>query len=152
MKPEASRIVESGALGRLLSRYHLRSTCLAVVVFLGLGTLTALWANPWFMRMTPVRMSDYLLLGAQAVLLGLFLGLRVPGCTLRSAVKGASVGSVLTFLGFGCALCNQVLLLIFSATALTAVFEPVQPIVGLLGVGVLLWALQLRLRERARLL
>ena len=117
------------------------------VIFGGFGTITALWHNPLFMRMTPVYIWDYLILALEALLLGFYLGLESGSC----AVKPASIGGVLAFLGFGCSVCNKILLLIFGSGFLLAYFEPIKHPLGALGLGVLGWALHKKLRLRADL-
>lgn len=116
----------------------------SVLLFVGLGTLTALWPNPVFVRMTAVAPLDFALLAAEAVLLGAYFGLR-GACV----VPGAGVGGVLGFLGFGCVLCNKLLLLAFGATALLTWFEPYRHAVGVAGVAILAALLWRKLRRRA---
>lgn len=131
-----------GAHASILSSLTIREALAALVwsvgVFLLLGTLTALWENPFFIRMTPVIWADPLILTAEAVLLGLYLGLRAPACS----IKGASLGGVLGFLGFGCSICNKILLVLFGSGFLLTYFEPVRHWVGLAGIAVLLWVLR----------
>ena len=122
----------------------LRSGLITALLFGGLGTLTALWANPWFVRMTPVSGWDFALLGAEALLLGAYLGVQAPTC----AVKQASLGGVIGFLGFGCALCNKLLVLALGTGALLSYFEPMRTPLGWLGIGVLALALYSKLGRR----
>ncbi len=129
----------------LSTREWMLSAGITVAAFLGLGTLTALWANPWFIRMTPVSALDFVILGLEAPLLGLFIGIRSAAC----GIGQASVGGVLGFLGFGCSICNQVLMLVFGASVLLTYFEPVRYLVGLVGLGVLALALYRKLAVRA---
>lgn len=117
-------------------------------VFAGLGTLTALWENPLFIRMTPITGVDYAILAAEALMLGLYLGIRAPACS----IKGASLGGVLGFLGFGCSICNKILLLIFGSGLLLTYFEPVRYWVGLAGIAFMLWALHRKLALRQSML
>ena len=139
-----------GALAGLLHprpapREWLNTLVWGGVIFGGFGTLTALWANPLFIRMTPVNAWDYVILALEALLLGLYLGLESGSC----AVKPASIGGVLAFLGFGCSVCNKILLMIFGSGFLLAYFEPIKHPLGALGLGVLGWALYKKLRLRA---
>jgi hypothetical protein len=130
---------------RLAKREALSALAWALGIFLALGTLTALWANPLFMRMTPVDGWDYVLLGAEAALAGLYLGLRGGAC----AVKRAGIGGLLGFVGFGCVLCNQVLLFVFGASFLLANVEPYRHLAGAVGILLLAWAVQRKWRSRA---
>lgn len=113
--------------------------------FMLVGTVTALWSNPWFVRMTPAAGFEVALLAAQCLLGGLYLGIRAPSC----GVKSAGSGSVLGMLGVACPICNKVLLAIFGSGLLLTYFEPIRLYVGLLGTGILLFALYRKLAARA---
>jgi len=124
-----------------------RAGLFAVPLFLALGTITALWPNPFFLRMTPVAPWDFALLFAEALLLGLYLGLHAPGC----AVGRAGLGGVLGFLGFGCALCNKVLLLVLGGPLILQYVEPWHHALGALGIAMLALALWHKARRRAEM-
>ena len=121
------------------------SAVFAAAGFFLVGTVTALWANPWFVRMTPAAGFEAALLAVQCLLGGLYLGIRAPSC----AVKSAGSGSILGVLGVACPICNKVLLAIFGSGLLLTYFEPVRLYVGLLGTGILLFALYRKLTIRA---
>lgn len=116
-------------------------TALAFAVF---GTVTAVWPNPLFIRMTPTSGWDWVLLALESVLLGAYLGVRTPAC----GVGRAGAGGVLGFLGFGCPVCNQLLVLVFGAGFLLTYFEPVRYPVGALGVLLLALAVWQKLQRR----
>ena len=137
----------SRALRSLSAHEMLFSGLLAVAGFALVGTLTAVWQNPLFGRMTPVAGYEYVLLGGQALLGGLYLAVRTPMC----AAKTAGSGGVLGFLGVACPVCNKLLLAIFGSGVLLSYFEPVRFYVGLLGVGALAWAVWRKLNVRATL-
>ena len=82
------------------------SLIIATIVFVMMGTLTALWGNPYFIRMTPVKDWNYLILSLESMLIGLFFGIPKPRC----ATKKAGIGGFIGFLGFGCSICNKLLL------------------------------------------
>ncbi len=63
---------------RLSVREWTVSVLYAVGLFVVLGTVTALWRNPLFIRMTPVTGWDFVILGLEALGLGLYLGVRAP--------------------------------------------------------------------------
>ena len=130
---------------RVTPREWAFSTAYAAAIILVLGTFTALWQNPWFFRMTPVGPWDYVILGLEGTLLGLYLGVRVTGC----GIKRATFGGVLGFLGFGCSICNKLLMLVFGAGFLLTYFEPVRYPIGAVGVAVLGFALYKKLSLRA---
>lgn len=109
-----------------------------------LGTLTALWENPLFIRMTPIYGLDYGLLAGESLLLGAYLGFQGGACM----VKRTSLAGIFGFLGFGCSICNKILLLLFGSTFLLTYFEPIRHWVGLAGLGVLAYVLSRKLSQR----
>jgi hypothetical protein len=128
----------------LALRELIASLGFAVVGFVLVGTVTALWPNPWFVRMTPAAGFEVALLAAQCLLGGLYLGIRAPSC----GIKSAGSGSVLGFLGVACPVCNKVLLAIFGSGLLLTYFEPIRLYVGLVGTGILLFALYRKVGAR----
>ena len=100
--------------------------------FVVLGTVSALWENPLFIRMTPVGGFEIAFLAALSVLLGVYVAIRRPACS----VKLAGSGGVLGFLGVACPVCNKVLLLLFGGELLLTYYEPVRIYVAALGVAV----------------
>lgn len=113
-----------------------RGTLVGLALFASLGTVTAVWINPFFVRMTPV---GYWELGATtltAMLAGVIVGLWVPQCRLRTS----GAGGVASFLGIACPTCNKVLMLIFGGPALLAWFDPVRPYLAVAGVIIMSFA------------
>ena len=51
------------------------SLSITVATFLLFDTVTALWSNPFFIRMTEVSDLDYVILGFETILIGLFFGI-----------------------------------------------------------------------------
>lgn len=98
-----------------------------------LGTVSAIWENPLFIRMTPVVGFEYFLLGALSFLCGLYVAIRRPFCSN----KPAGAGSILGLLGVACPTCNKVLLLLFGGEFLLAYFEPIRLHVGVAGVVIM---------------
>ena len=113
------------------------SLSITVATFLLFDTVTALWSNPFFIRMTEVSDLDYVILSFETILIGLFIGIRAPKC----AVKKAGFGGIFGFLGFGCSLCNKLLLLLFGSSFLLTYFEPIRYYVGVTGILIFSFAL-----------
>ena len=111
MLPEiiASEKLRADALQRLI-----RGTLAGLAVFATLGTVTAVWINPFFVRMTPVGPWELGATTLTAILAGVIIGLWVPQCRLRTS----GAGGVASFLGIACPTCNKVLMLIFGGPAL----------------------------------
>ena len=110
---------------------------IASAAFLLLGTITALWNNSFFIRMTEVNGWDYIILSFESLLIGLFFGIRAP----HFATKKAEIGGVLGFIDFGCPVCNKILLLLFGSSFLLSYFEPVLYYAGALGLLLFSYAL-----------
>lgn len=106
---------------------------LAVGLFALLGTVSALWPNPFFVRMTPAGGWEVAALLLTALLSGIFVAIRRAECS----VVAAQGGGVLGFLGVACPTCNKVLMLIFGGELLMAWYEPVRVYVAAAGVLVL---------------
>jgi len=122
-----------------------RSVFFAAGIFIIAGSVAALWDNVVFIRMSPISGYEYPLLLIESSLAGLYLGLRAPSC----AIKTAGSGGVLGFLGIACPICNKLLMLLFGGNLLLTYFEPIRPIVGMLGIGMLFVALWEKLVLRA---
>lgn len=122
---------------------RVRAVAAALVGFAAIGTVTALWPNPLFARMTPVQGFEIWLLVIQSVLIGLYVAVRRPRCPVRNA----GIGSVLAFLGIACPTCNKLLLVLFGSGLLLEYFEPMRIYVAV--AGVVLTALALASEYRA---
>lgn len=131
-------------LARLTMREYIVSLVIAAAAFVALGTETALWPNPLFVRMTPTTGFETTILTAQSVLLGLYVAMRRPAC----AAASATTGGVLGFLGIACPVCNKILLFLFGSDLLLTYFEPIRLYVGLAGLALTIVAL---LRKSATL-
>lgn len=123
----------------------LKGIALALGAFAVLGTVAALWENPFFIRMTAVGDWEVGLLLFLSVLGGLYFALRQARCGTRAA----GAGGVLGFLGIACPVCNKVLLLLFGGEALLTYFEPIRIYVA--GAGSLLVATAIVLEYRRQL-
>jgi len=117
-------------LKQLSLKEWLSTLIIASAAFLLLGTITALWNNSFFIRMTELNGWDYIILSFESILIGLFFGIQAPHC----ATKKAGIGGVLGFVGFGCSVCNKILLLMFGSSFWLSYFEPVRHYAGALGL------------------
>jgi len=102
----------------------------AALSFAAIGTVAALWQNPFFVRMTPTAGPEISFLVVQAFLIGVYVVIRRPACSS----KGVTAGSVVSFLGLACPVCNKILLYAFGTELLMTYFEPVRIYVAALGV------------------
>ncbi len=130
---------------------NLRRTPLAILLAVGsfivLSTVAALWENPLFVRMTPAGGLEVGLLAALSVLLGPYVVVKRPACSINAA----GAGTVLGFLGIACPVCNQILLLIFGGELLLTYFEPLRIYVAAAGVIIMGLAVLHEWREGEKL-
>lgn len=110
-----------------------RGIAVGIAMFAVLGTVTAVWANPLFVRMTPVGPWEFGATVLTAFLAGVTTALWVPRCSLRTS----GTGGLASFLGIACPTCNKILMLIFGGPALLAWFDPVRPWLAAAGVIVM---------------
>ncbi len=120
-----SKITQSDHAMRLI-----KGGAVAIASFGVLGTVSALWDNPFFIRMTPTGTWEIVMLAVIAVLLGVYTAIRRPFCS----VKTAGAGGVLGFLGVACPVCNKILLLLFGGELLLTYYEPNRVYLAALGV------------------
>jgi hypothetical protein len=124
-------------------RRRLRGTAVGIAIFMLLGTVAAVWVNPFFVRMTPVGPWEFGATALTAVLAGVTAALWVPRCQLRTT----GTGGIASFLGIACPTCNKVLMLMFGGPALLAWFDPVRPWLAAGGVIVMTVAAARALRS-----
>ena len=121
-----------------------RGLLVAFLTFAATGTITAVWSNPFFTRMTAIGLWEIPALVTVAVLAGVFTAIRTPAC----GTTKAGFGGVASFLGIACPTCNKLLMLIFGGEALLRWFDPVRPLLTLIGIGLLCLAIRTEWRKR----
>lgn len=129
---------------QLTPRRVFKGVIAATVTFAALGTVAAIWENPFFTRMTPAGNAEVWILGLLAILIGVFMVVRRPACS----GKTAGVGGVLGFLGIACPVCNKILLVIFGGDLLLTYFEPIRIYVAIIGVAIAGWAVVREIRGK----
>ena len=123
----------------------------ALLVFFIFGIVTVLIKNPLFIRMTPVHWYDYLFLVLTATLSGAYIGLwyhnknnqKNANSKCDYAATGGSVGG---FFSFSCAVCNKLLIWLLGLSGVIAYFMPLQPILGVISIAVLGYAVYMQLK------
>lgn len=114
-------------------------------VFIGLGFLTVLISNQFFIRMTPIEYYDYIFLFFTAALSGAYIGLKYYSKkTLRKCNTAAAAGFFGGLLSFGCAICNKLLIILLGLTGVVTYFMPIQPVLGILSVILLAYAVYMQ--------
>lgn len=134
--------------GSRVARFVGLSVGASVAYMLAVGVVTAVIPTPLFVRMTPVTVSNLVFWIVPALLFGpLVASSVVPVASQTCDVANRTVaGGMLSFLAVGCPVCNKLVVLALGASGALAYFEPIQPLLGLLSVGLLGYALWLRLR------
>lgn len=117
-----------------------------VVTFLVVGLPSAVVPNPWFARMTPTRPQDYLFLGLTTLLAAILGATYTLPATCPLQEGKLTAGGFLSILAVGCPICNKVVVLLLGVSGALTYFEPIQPVLGVLSLGLLGYAVLLRLR------
>ncbi len=114
-------------------------------IFFSFGVISVLIPSGFFIRMTPVHFYDYILLVLTAALSGAFAGLwyysKKSSRKCSSAATGGALGG---FFAFGCAICNKLLVLVLGLALTTNYFMPFQPILGILSIILLSYAVYMQ--------
>ena len=119
----------------------------AAVVAVAVGVPSAVLANPFFVRMTPVPWWSYAVWALTALLSGVLAATYVNRRVSVSAAPGragilASVGSVLAV---GCPVCNKLVVAAIGVSGALDVWAPIQPAIAIASLALLVWALWRRL-------
>lgn len=126
----------------------------AMISILVVGIPTDLIDTPFFGREIPPTWWSWPALIISSVLTGLLVATYVRADTPddeaiinseRAAKRNGTIGGVLTFFAVGCPVCNKLVLIALGSAGAITWFEPVQPFLQVLAVGLLTWALVKRL-------
>ena len=108
--------------------------------------------TPIFGRPVEVRWIDYVILAITSALIGLIFAIRpkpVESSELAETAERQGTrtiwGGFVSFLAVGCPVCNQAVVALVGVGGALSWWAPVQPFVGLLAVGLLLYTLRKRL-------
>lgn len=126
---------------------YLRAVPIAGVAMVVIGVPADLIDTPLFGRPVPVRAIDYAILVVTASLIGLIFAIRFDGENkLDDAQQTRTIwGGFVSFLAVGCPVCNQMVVALVGVSGALSWWEPVQPLVGVLAIGLLLAVLRMRL-------
>lgn len=130
-----------------------RVTALAagVAIALAVGVPTGVVPSSLYTRMTPVLWWNYVVWAVTAVLGGLLVAtyVRSPGERAgRSGAGPASGGGLLAALAVGCPVCNKLVVAVLGVSGAMSLWAPLQPVLGLVSVVGLSWALRRRARSQ----
>jgi hypothetical protein len=137
---------------------------LGVALLTGLPTVMV--PNPVFTRMVPVTGWNRPVWIVTSVLAGLLLATYVRDDTvpddgsagtaqdaavdeLDAPSRRGSVAGVLSYLAIGCPVCNKLVVVALGTSGAMSWFAPLQPLLAVVSIGLLAWALRTRLRTAA---
>lgn len=123
-----------------------------IAITLLMGLATAIIDNPIFVRMIPTPWWAYPMWITSSVLLGLLIGTYVsPGATheqSRSSHQRRGMGAaLLAWFAVGCPTCNMLVVLALGTGGAVTWFQPLQPVLAVLSLALLGFALRSRLRN-----
>jgi hypothetical protein len=110
------------------------------------GMISGVLENTFFLRMTQITISDYLLLGITSLLIVVFFTLNDLKKT-NTCVPVAAGGGIVGFLGFSCVACNKILIMLLGVGGIMTFIEPYQELIGILGVVFMLYAIITKYQE-----
>ena len=132
------------------------AAAMALVSALVIGLPTDVIPNPVFGRQgTPVEPWAMPVLVVTAVLSGLLFAtyFRAGDSVDTDDTEGldrpsrfGGLGGLLSFFAVGCPICNKVVVIALGTSGALSWFAPVQPYLGVIALGLLAWALRVRLR------
>jgi hypothetical protein len=140
--PQKSRSPWRTVLRHAGPGFWLRAAAYSTAALLVLGVPTVLIPNQLFARMIEAPWWSYGLWGVAALQTGLVLAARtLPGAACPVQGRTAAGGG-LAFLAVACPTCNVLVVTVLGTSGALSMFAPLQPLLGILGVGVLAWALR----------
>ena len=117
---------------------------------LAIGIPTGIVETSRFTRMTPVLWWNYPVWAISSMLTGALIATYVrssltPGT--RSHSGKTLGGGLLSAFAVGCPICNKMVVLAIGVNGALTWFAPIQPVLALVSVGVLAYALRSRIRS-----
>ena len=130
------------------------AAAMAGVSALVIGLPTDVIPNPVFGRQgMPVEPWAVPVLAITALLSGLLFATYFQAADPVEADGGldrpsrfGGLGGLLAFFAVGCPICNKVVVIALGTSGALSWFAPVQPYLGVAALGLLVWALRVRLR------
>jgi hypothetical protein len=141
-----------------------RAVPIALIAYVLIAVPSDLIDTPWFGRPVQIRAIDYVIASVAAALIGLTLAIRpepttvddaagadgdAAGTHAASAMEAEDTrtvwGGFVSFLAVGCPVCNQAVVALIGTGGALSWWAPVQPVVGLVAIGLLVHTLRRRL-------
>ena len=113
-----------------------------------IGVPTGVIETPWYTRMTPVLWWNYPVWAVSSALTGVLVATYVRQPVAASGQSGKTLGAgVLSVFAVGCPICNKLVVLALGVNGALTWFAPVQPILALVSIALLTYALRARTRS-----
>ena len=111
-----------------------------------IGVPTGIIHTSFYTRMTPVLWWNYPIWIASSILTGIVAATYVrAGEESPKRVTGrVGLGSVLSLFAVGCPICNKLVVALIGVSGALDLWAPIQPVLGLVSVGLLAYAVRLR--------
>lgn len=123
----------------------------ATAVALIIGIPTGLISTPWYARMTPVLWWNYPIWVVTVLLSGLVAATYVRiGERATAPAAGVFGGGVLSMFAVGCPICNKLVVVALGTSGALNIWAPIQPIIGVVALGLLAYAATRRLQADIR--
>ncbi len=136
------------ALRELPASTFARAVPYALIASIPIGVPADLIDTPIFGRPVETRPIDYVIWVIASALIGLVFAIRLPE-THRDEEEQSNVRTAwsgfASFLAVGCPVCNQAVVALLGTGGALSWWAPIQPIVGLMAIGLIVWALRKRL-------
>ena len=143
------RATLAAASSQLGTAYLAWTMAAAVLVGIVIAVPTAIVANPFFTRMTPVEPEQYVFWILTSLVSGALLATYVAP-SFRGGIAGRASGAgLLGVFAVGCPICNKLVVALLGTSGALNYFAPVQPVIGVAAVALAGWALWVRLRRLA---
>lgn len=113
------------------------------------GIPTGIIETPFYVRMTPVEWWNYPFWISNSLLVGLLAATYVSGLREKGGFGGGMGGGLLTVFAIGCPVCNKLVVLALGFGGAMTYFAPVQPFLGFVSTGLLVYAVRVRLAGEA---
>lgn len=138
------------ALRGWTARRWLTTVGVAVMTVVLIAVPTALVDTPLFGREIAAPWWAWPSLVGSSLLTGMLVATYVAAPAAMAekpaGTRSGWAGGVLTFFAVGCPVCNKLVLVALGSAGAVTWFEPVQPVLQLIAVALLSWALRQRLR------
>ena len=138
----------------VLRRWTVRQWLVAIVVGAGaavvIGVPTGIIHTAFYTRMTPVTWWNYPIWALSASLIGLTVAtyLHEPAGTTDAAPRARRTmgATMLSLFAVGCPICNKLVVGLIGVSGALSYWAPMQPVLGMLSLGLLATGLSMRLR------